>query len=246
MRLAILSDIHANREAMDAVLASLDRHRIDRIVLLGDLVGYGADPVYCLERAEALMAAGAIGILGNHDLAITSDDFDMNSAARAAIEWTRRQLAPPHLAVLARLEETHREDNVLLVHASARAPRAWHYITDPGSAERCLRATDAPVTLAGHVHVPCLWRLTSAGTATPHIPLAGQEMPLSPRQNWLGIMGSVGQPRDGSTAAAFGILDTRARTLTIERKAYDHYEAARKIREAGLPIALAERLLRGR
>jgi diadenosine tetraphosphatase ApaH/serine/threonine PP2A family protein phosphatase len=246
MRYALLSDIHANREAFDAVLAQLGGHRIDKIVLLGDLVGYGADPAYCVERARDLLDTGAIGILGNHDAAIAGSHEDMNSAARAAIDWTRTQLMADHLAVLARLVPAHREDDLLLVHASARTPLAWHYIIDAASAERSLRATDARMTIVGHVHVPCLWRLISTGTATRHVPVTGQEIPLAASQIWLGVMGAVGQPRDGSPAAAFGILDTRARTLSFERIAYDHYQAARKVREAGLPMSLAERLLLGR
>lgn len=246
MRLAILSDIHANREAMDAVLACLGAYRIDRVVLLGDIVGYGADPAYCLDRAEELLDAGAIGILGNHDAAVTGSHLDLNSTARTAIEWTRQQLAPRHHSVLGRLVTSHREADLLLVHASACAPLAWNYIVDSRAAELSLRATDAKITIVGHVHVPSLWRLISVGTATRHDPVTGQDIPLSASQNWLGVMGSVGQPRDGLTAAAFGILDTGARTLTFERVAYDQYEAARKIREAGLPMSLAERLLRGR
>jgi diadenosine tetraphosphatase ApaH/serine/threonine PP2A family protein phosphatase len=246
MRLAILSDIHANREAMDAVLSRLAAQRIDRIVLLGDIVGYGADPAYCLERAEALLDDGAIGILGNHDAAVTGPLDDLNSAARAAIEWTRRQLSPQHLTVLGRLAASHRETDLMLVHASARAPLAWTYIVDADAAERCLRATDARITIVGHVHVPALWRLISVGTATRHQPHSGQEIPLSASQNWLAVMGSVGQPRDGVTAAAYGILDTRARSVTFARVPYDHFEAARKIRQAGLPSSLAERLLQGR
>ena len=246
MRYAILSDIHANREALDAVMARLAALRIDRIVLLGDIIGYGADPAYCLERAQALLDDGAIGILGNHDAAVAGSSEDMNSAARAAIDWTRRQLTDAHQAVLARLVPAHREGDLLLVHASARTPLAWTYILDAASAERSLRATDAKLTIVGHVHVPSLWRLVSAGTATRHVPLTGQDIPLAASQNWLGVMGAVGQPRDGSPAAAFGILDTHTRTLTFERVAYDHYQAARKVREAGLPMSLAERLLHGR
>ena len=142
MRYAILSDIHANREALDAALARLATHRIDRIVLLGDIVGYGADPAYCLERAEALLEAGAIGILGNHDAAVTGSSEDMNSAARAAIDWTRLQLTSAHHAVLARLVPAQREGDLLLVHASARTPLTWNDILEAASAERSLRATE--------------------------------------------------------------------------------------------------------
>lgn len=246
MRIALLADIHANREALDAVLARLAGLRVDRIALLGDIVGYGPDPEYCAERAARLVEDGAFAVLGNHDLAVLQDSLDMNATARAAIEWTRGRLGEAHRAFLKGLPDTCREGDVLLVHASARAPRAWEYITDADSAERSIRATDARVTIVGHLHVPRLWRLTSAGVATGHVPVAGLEMPLAASQSWLAVMGAVGQPRDGSPAAAFAILDRKARTLTYERVTYDYFAAARKVREAGLPARLAERLVSGR
>lgn len=246
MRIALLADIHANREAFEAVLARLAGLNIDRIALLGDLVGYGPDPAFCVEKAAALIEAGAIAVLGNHDAAIAGDAPDMNATARTAIEWTRTRLYPGHAALLARLPEWHRDGDVLHVHASARAPRAWDYITDAASAERSLRATDARITCVGHVHAPRLWRLTTAGIATGHVPVPGVEMPLARSQCWLAVMGAVGQPRDGNPAAAFGVLDLGRRSLTMERVAYDHFATARKIRDAGLPDSLAARLLAGR
>ncbi len=245
MRFAILADIHANREAFEAVLDRIARSRIDRIVLLGDIIGYGPDPEFCVEKAVELVETGALAVVGNHDEAIGNPTGDMNSAARLAIEWTRGRLSARHRAFLSALPETRTEEGTLFVHASARAPRAWEYITGPMQAERSLRATSARVTLVGHVHCPRLWRLTSAGVAIGHEPFTGVEIPLAQSFAWLGVMGSVGQPRDGNCAAAFGILDTRARTLSFERLAYDHFATSRKIRDAGLPESLAIRLLHG-
>jgi len=246
MRIALLADIHANREALDAVLAALPTRGVERIVLLGDMIGYGADPVYCTEKAMELVEAGALAVLGNHDAALEEAKPDMNGMAMAALDWTRGQLQPAHRAFLAALPLSVEEEDRLYVHASARVPRAWDYVSGANAAERCIRAASARLIFVGHVHVPCLWRLTSAGTASAHQPEAGIANPLARSQRWLGVIGAVGQPRDGSPAAAFAIHDTERHTLTYERVAYDHFTAARKVREAGLPPALSERLLRGR
>lgn len=245
MRIGIISDIHANREGFEAALSAIRRLGADQLVLLGDLVGYGADPEYCVETAARLIEDGAIGILGNHDAAIDGSDLDMNRIAREAIRWTRARLGPDHRAVLKALLVTHRLGDALFAHASASQPTEWFYITDERNAERSLRATDARITCVGHVHRPHLWRLTSQGTATGHVPHAGMENPLAQSQLWLAVIGSAGQPRDGRPGAGFGMLDLARRSLTFGRVDYDHFTAARKVREAGLPDALSERLLRG-
>lgn len=246
MRIALLADIHANREAFEAVLKRVEKIGVDRIVLLGDIVGYGPDPEFCTDKAAELVSAGAQAVVGNHDDAIKGGEIDMNSRARAAIEWTRTRLDSHHCAFLASLPESVREGDALFVHASARAPRMWEYIIGAAQAERSIRATDARITIVGHVHSPNLWRLNTSGLASGHIPLTGMEIPLARSQVWLAVMGAVGQPRDGNPAAAFGILDTVKSTLTYERVAYDHFAPARKIRAAGLPDELAARLQRGR
>jgi diadenosine tetraphosphatase ApaH/serine/threonine PP2A family protein phosphatase len=246
MRIALLADIHGNREAYEAVLARVEKLGVDRIALLGDIVGYGPDPEFCVEKSAELVSKGALAVVGNHDAAIEGTTEDMNSRARAAIEWTRTRLDDEHRAFLRALPESHREGEVLLVHASARAPRMWEYITGPQQAERSLRATDARLTMVGHVHSPNLWRLNATGIAAGHVPVTGMEIPLARSQVWLAVMGAVGQPRDGNPAAAFGLLDTTRSSLTFERVPYDHFAPARKIRAAGLPEELAARLQRGR
>lgn len=246
MRIALLADIHANREAFEAVLDRLDACRIDQIALLGDIIGYGPDPAFCTETAMALVEHGAFSVIGNHDAAIGGDSSDMNAVARSAIDWSRGKLDAGHRQFLSGMPEVHRVQETLMVHASARAPRAWEYIDGPMEAERSLRATDATITIVGHVHRPQLWRLTGLGVAVGHEPIAGYEIPLAKSFAWLAVMGAVGQPRDGSCAAAFAILDLKRRSITFERVPYDHFTTCRKIREAGLPESLATRLLRGR
>lgn len=246
MRIALLADIHANREAFEAVLAELPALGIDRIALLGDIVGYGPDPEFACEKAADLVAAGALAVLGNHDAAIEAEGNDMNAIASLAIGWTRRRLGDAHRAFLAALALTHREGEVLYVHANARAPASWDYVRRPDEAERSLRASNARLTCVGHTHIPQLWRLNGLGMAVGHVPHAGVEIPLAKSQQWLAVIGAVGQPRDGSPAAAFGVLDQGRATLEFRRVAYDHVRTCRKLREAGLPEPLAARLLRGR
>lgn len=245
MRYGVISDIHANREGFEAALAALDRHGYDQLILLGDIVGYGADPEFAVEKAAALMESGAVGILGNHDAAIEGPDEDMNRVAREAIRWTRTRLGEPHRAVLRQLALQHQAEGTHFVHASPSHPTEWPYVTDDRQAERGLRAARERITLVGHVHKAHLWRLTSQGTATGHVPHPNIAIPLAVSQNWLAVVGSAGQARDGRPGASYALLDTTARMLTFGRVDYDHYAAARKVREAGLPAPLAERLLRG-
>lgn len=246
MRIALLSDIHANREALEACLAHVNRQGADRIAVLGDIVGYGADPVACTERVAELAGKGAIVILGNHDEAVQRADPDMNADALAAIHWTRGVLGDDHRRFLAALPLTHRDGEVLLVHAGARHPGQWPYVTSPRNAELSLSATDARLVFCGHTHMPVLFSLQPNGTCLPFVPVTNQPVPLLRHRRWQAVIGAVGQPRDGSAAAAYSILDLGQGTLTQHRVAYDHQAAAARIRAAGLPDRLASRLALGR
>lgn len=246
MRIALLSDIHANRQALEACLAHVGRQGADRIAVLGDIVGYGADPAACTEIVAGLVEAGAVAILGNHDEAIERGDPDMNAEALAAIRWTRGVLGADHRRFLAALPLAHREDDLLLVHAGARHPGQWPYITSPREAELSLAATDARLVASGHTHMPVLFSLQPNGTCLPFVPVANEAVPLLPHRRWQVVVGSVGQPRDGSAAAAYSILDLGQGTLTQHRVSYDHEAAAAAIRAAGLPERLASRLAQGR
>jgi diadenosine tetraphosphatase ApaH/serine/threonine PP2A family protein phosphatase len=245
MLIAILSDIHANREAFEASLAQARAAHAERFVILGDIVGYGADPQFCTEKTMELAAAGAIVIRGNHDQAVGDPDNGMNSSARAAIDWTRWQLGPEARAFLAALPLEQSEDDRLYVHADATAPARWNYVTDSQDARRHLMATPASVSFCGHIHRPALYGLSDAGKVTAFTPRTMAAVPLPSQRRWLGVMGSVGQPRDGNPMAAWGLYDTKTRELRYMRTAYDIDSAAAKIRAAGLPESLATRLERG-
>jgi len=245
MRLAILTDIHGNREAFAAVLADVAARAVDRIALLGDIVGYGADPCWCCERAAALVEAGAICVRGNHDSAASGTVETMSGPARLAIGWTRRQLLPGHRAFLAGLPLRVREGEAEFVHASASRPEAWSYVTSDRGAAPSFRATDARLIFCGHVHVPFLASQDLSGAVRAVELRIGRPVPLLRSRRWLAVVGSVGQPRDGQPQAGWALLDTATGELCFRRTPYDLALAAQKIRAAGLPEALASRLLRG-
>lgn len=246
MKFAVLTDIHANREAFEAVLADMAGHGVDRIVLLGDIVGYGADPGWCCDRAEGLLAEGAICVRGNHDNAAAGASEPMSPLAKRALDWTRTQLNATQTAFLANLPMTAEAESLLFVHASASQPEAWSYVTSDTKAAPSFRACTAPVILCGHVHVPLLASCDIGGVVREQAFRSGLPIPLLPSRRWLAVVGSVGQPRDGLAQAAWALVDTGRAELTFRRTPYDVAGAARKVREAGLPEELAVRLLVGR
>jgi diadenosine tetraphosphatase ApaH/serine/threonine PP2A family protein phosphatase len=243
VKLALIADLHANREAVAAVLAHAAAQRVDRHAFLGDYVGYGADPGWVVDQVRAQVSAGAIAVRGNHDAAaVQGPQPSMVADARAVIAWTRERLDQDQLAFLAGLPLSHAEDDMLLVHANAWAPAEWAYLQSRAEAMKSLQATDRRFTFCGHVHVPRLYHLTSTGKGGEFVPVAGVAIPLSAHRRWLAIAGSAGQPRDGDPAACYAIFDTKEHVLTFHRVPYDDATAAAKIRAAGLPASLAERL----
>lgn len=246
MRIALIADIHANREALLAVLRHVRDQEVDRIVVLGDIVGYGADPAFAVETVERLVVDGALALLGNHDAAIGTPSDAMSEMAALAIDWTRGKLEPAHRAFLAGLPLSAAEDDRLYVHASAAMPSSWPYIVEARAAERSLAATRQRVTFVGHTHIPVLFHAPASGKAESFVPVAGVAVPLLARRRWVVVVGSVGQPRDGVPAAAYALYDTAKSELRMMRVPYDVDGAARRIREAGLPEFLAARLKFGR
>lgn len=246
MRLAVLTDIHANREAFEAVLADTAAHRVDRIVLLGDIVGYGADPEWCCDRAAALMSAGAVCVRGNHDNASAGATEAMSPLACEALDWTAKRLTAGQKRFLSELPMTAETEGMLFVHASADHPEAWSYVTSDTRAAPSFRACSARLILCGHVHVPMLASCNIGGVVREQAFRPGLPIPLLPSRRWLAVVGSVGQPRDGVARAAWALVDTERSELTFRRTPYDAAGAAGKIRAAGLPDVLAVRLLVGR
>jgi diadenosine tetraphosphatase ApaH/serine/threonine PP2A family protein phosphatase len=214
-------------------------------VFLGDYVGYGADPVFAIEAVMAHVEHGAIAILGNHDAAVLAPDRGMNEAAFAAMEWTRVRLDASHSDFIRGLPLSSEDGGRLYVHASAYAPGAWHYVTDRHAASESLEASQARAIFCGHTHMPALFHMSLTGKVASFKPGDGVGIPLTAGRRWLAVIGSVGQPRDHNPAACYAVLDVSCNVLTYFRVPYDVETAARKIRDAGLPIALSWRLIAG-
>lgn len=246
MRTALLADIHSNLEALQACLAHARREGVDRFAFLGDLVGYGADPLACLEIIAGEAAGGALALRGNHDDACLGGQLpDMSFPARDVIYWTRERLGADGQAFLAGLPFVAHEAERLYAHAGPDRPAQWHYVRDARIAARNLAATPARIVLIGHVHEPRLYFTLPAGLPRTFHPVPGVPVPLSEYRRWLIIVGSAGQPRDGNPAACYALHDEAAGTLTHHRVPYDHHRAAEKILAAGLPERLAWRLTTG-
>jgi diadenosine tetraphosphatase ApaH/serine/threonine PP2A family protein phosphatase len=245
MRIALLTDIHGNREALGACLDHARRHDVGRFVFLGDYVGYGADPGWVVDTVQSEVERGAVAVLGNHDAAVLTGTAGMNEQAAEAIDWTRAQLNPDQQKFLSNLPLSVSEADRLYVHANAYAPGDWGYVTDLYSASRSIIATRAHVTFCGHIHVPALYHMSMTGKFASFDPVDRVEIPLSSHRRWLAVIGSVGQPRDHNPAACYAVLDDERSVLTYIRVPYDVESAARKIREAGLPVGLSYRLFEG-
>lgn len=246
MLIAVFADIHANRQAFEACLADAQAHGAERYVLLGDYVGYGADPDWCLTTVMDMVDKGAAAVLGNHDQAIGGATDGMNVEARVAIEWTRGELGVAQRAFLANLPLTVKDGDRLYVHGEASHPADWIYVQSTVEASRSLASTSVALTLCGHVHRPALYTLSATAKMTAFTPKSGAPIPITPGRQWLAVLGAVGQPRDGNPAAAYLMLNATKNEITFCRVPYDAEAAANAIRAKGLPTSLAERLLVGR
>jgi diadenosine tetraphosphatase ApaH/serine/threonine PP2A family protein phosphatase len=241
MRYAIVSDVHGNLESLECALALTQPG--DTLVSLGDVVGYGPNPNECVallrERCEH-------AVLGNHDLAAV-ESFGVesfNSVARAAIGWTQNVLDEPSRAWLNALPYELRFPNFLLVHG---APvRYFEYVLDKEAAARAFESTDAPIVFVGHTHIAEYWDCDEDGVIGHKHMQHGGELMLEPGKRYIVDVGSVGQPRDLNPQASFLIYEPEQGRVEWIRYAYPIEEVQRKMRAAGLPAYLAERLAVGR
>ncbi|HUG24832.1 metallophosphoesterase family protein [Piscinibacter sp.] len=246
MKVALVTDLHANRDAVEAVMAHAASQGAQRYVFLGDFVGYGAEPGWVVDFVSDHVRHGAVAVMGNHDSAVVQGPTQtMVPQAREVVAWTRAQLDDDQLDFLARLPMSVTEGNRLYVHANAFAPTQWAYVVSRLEAIRSLLATECLFTFCGHVHEPRLFHLPDSGEAGELSPAPGSPVPLSAGHRWLIIPGATGQPRDGNPAACYAIFETEGPAVTFHRVAYDHEAAAAKIRAAGLPERLADRLVDG-
>lgn len=246
MRSAIFSDIHGNRQAFEACLRDAAHRGAEATILLGDYVGYGGDPEWVTAKVMELTASGSVALRGNHDTAVLDTGVEMNSQARAAMDWTRGELGRAERDFLFGLPLTERRGDVLYVHADASRPDEWLYVSDAADAARSLKGTDARVVFCGHTHHPAVHSMSATGKMTGFRPVEGVPIRLLPRHRWVVVAGSVGQPRDGSPAASYLLFDDATGEIEFRRAPYDIDAAAARIRERKLPAWLAERLYLGK
>ena len=258
---AVLGDIHANLEALEAVLADIKQSGIKQFACTGDIIGYGADPRKCLEIVRNLNCSV---VQGNHDYYAATDDSlsDFTLPAMNAMLWTRAQLSGAERKWLGNLplkadvttEYTETTENVganrqvaHLVHSSLLEPEKWHYVLKPEAADRNLLIQNPDVVFFGHTHVPSLFSFHLATKEFRTVfPLGEGTHSLEPGWKYLINPGSVGQPRDHDPRASYAVFDPAKRTVTLRRVKYDIASAQRKITEAGLPVRNADRLAKGR
>jgi diadenosine tetraphosphatase ApaH/serine/threonine PP2A family protein phosphatase len=257
-RFALLADIHANLEALEAVLDDLSRVDVDHTLCLGDVVGYGADPAACIELVYDCCDSV---VLGNHDEAVFSDTpLDrFNDRARASIEHTRRTIGALHRRAIADWPLADCVEGLTIAHASL-GPDRWEYLYTQQAAKRTFDAFRGAIAAVGHTHIPSAFSMV-AQPALAMVDSGGERVEGSSREvirghhltpeiaislpkgaRFIVNPGAVGQPRDGNPDASYAILDTEARTIQIRRVAYDVDTTIRKIADAGLPGPLADRL----
>ncbi len=244
MRIAAISDIHANLPALEVILAAIEAAEVEEIWCLGDVVGYGVEPDAC---AELVRERCAVCLVGNHDLAVLGalDIASFSEAAAVAVEWTQANVAESTLEFLRGLDAQGERQGIDLFHASPRDP-VWEYVLSSEQADAGMDAAGRRISLIGHSHVALFFnRPEAAGEETRGAQASdGALLDLSGGE-WLINPGSVGQPRDGDPRAAWLELDTEAETACFHRLPYDIDRAAAPIADAGLPSRLADRLYTG-
>jgi len=247
MRIGFVSDIHSNRAALDAALAELDSYGIDTLYCMGDIVGYGPEPNYCLEvireRASAV-------VMGNHDYAVLHLDYaeHFNPYAKAAAQWTAQELTEENLAFLGSLETVQMRDEVTLVHGSLRNGGNFEeYVQEVPQAKKSFEELQTKLVFVGHTHYPEIYLFDPESRQARHTGLysSGFLFLEEARQYFVNI-GSTGQPRDGDARSSCCLYDSEEGTIEIIRVVYDIDDTAQKILVAGLPEFLAQRLYVGR
>jgi len=246
MRFLVLSDIHANIDAFDTMLAHAEG-RWDRVLVLGDLVGYGAEPNAVVDRVKSL--SPEVVIRGNHDKAACGldDGSQFNHVARAAAMWTGGVLTPDNIAYLRALPMGPISIDALTEVCHGAPFDEDHYIFDGGDARMAMQAAERPLCLYGHTHLPAIFKVVE-GILDGEAPDGDREVvvPLQRGARYLINVGSIGQPRDGDPRAGYGVLDDEAREVRLFRVPYPVEKAQHRILSAHLPASLANRLALGR
>ncbi len=237
MRYAVISDVHANLEALNAVLKKIDKYPLDKLLFLGDSVGYGPNPNECV---EILKEKTDIILAGNHDRAAVGmiDITNFNPYARAAIEWTHKTLTPENRAFLKTLPLTAVLDTILLVHSTPNEPELWRYL-NRRNADMYFHLFKEKICFVGHSHEPAIIECSPSGTIIVHRDKAA----IKEGHRYIINAGSVGQPRDNNPEAAYTVLQKNS--IAIKRVSYDIVFTQKKMKDAELPLMLIERLSKG-
>ncbi|NGO38383.1 metallophosphoesterase family protein [Limisphaera ngatamarikiensis] len=240
MKFAILADIHGNLEALQAVLEDARKQGCTHYACIGDVVGYGANPKECLDIIRSM---GMPCVKGNHDeyCSIEEDAEGFNPLAAEAVMWTRQQLSEEDRQWLRDLRYVRMVTNFTIVHATLDAPQRWGYVFDKLAAAASFPYQNTPVCFFGHTHVPVAFVRDSVVRGGTY-----SKFKIEPGKKYFINVGAVGQPRDGNPKAAYVVYDVDEGTVELRRLDYDIATAQKKIRAAGLPERLAERLAYGR
>lgn len=242
MKLALISDIHANEEALTAVLCDAEERSVDRILCLGDVVGYGCAPKACVD----LVARNCqLALMGNHDnVAINKSEADnFNAAARESSRWTQDQLGDEEVAIISQYKMRHREFGIEVVHASPNEPDNWKYVLKSEDADEAFGSFEGQVCFIGHTHLPMIFSKFEDNAPRQTV---GHSFQPNEEARYLVNIGSVGQPRDNDARACYVIYDTNEIEVNYHRVAYDIEKAQKRMAEFSLPTALIERLAVGR
>ena len=248
MRYAVIADVHANLEALEAVLKDIKKRKIESILFLGDAVGYGPNPNECIEVLQEIVLESTrtekFSLMGNHDSAVIglTDLEYFNPNARAAIEWTKDVLTHENRIFLKDLPLVNslKHDSIFLVHATPKEPEQWHYLLTKQDAYINFHFFTEKICLIGHSHQPSIIEQSPEGELVVYKDKAD----IKDKHRYIINVGSVGQPRDGNPDAAYALLNENS--IEIKRVSYDILSTQKKMREANLPLFLIERLARGR
>jgi predicted phosphodiesterase len=242
MKYAVISDIHSNFSALEQVLHSIHQHDCDRVICLGDIVGYGPQPNECLDLIRDI---ADVVIVGNHDFAAAglTDVRAFNMYARLAAEWTSNELSNEHITYIKSLDLYHAEKNLYFVHASPCSPASWNYIFSLISAKKNFDCFDTKLCFIGHSHIPVIFqRHGLKGISIVH----KHQLECMPDERYIVNVGSVGQPRDDNPKASFGVYDDTTRIYELIRTSYDISQTQTLMKSNNLPEYLIQRLSFGR
>lgn len=244
MKIAVISDIHSNLEALSACCRVAEDEGAEKFVCLGDCVGYGPDPVAVLDMLQAL--PNFVCVLGNHDeYMFNSIEVSSTAPVQIVAEWTIKQLSVAHLDFLKSLSYMQVANGVTYVHATMNEPGSWGYVVTIDQARKCMDAASTNLVFYGHVHIPMIFHETPDNSIELIHPQAGKKISLNQNRRYVINVGSVGQPRDDNNDACFVLYDEELHSVTFHRVAYEYKKTIKKIHQNSLPADFAERLESG-